>query len=263
MFSIPRTKEVRTNNKCDLRALWEEAVSPKSSPKPVLQRKPSNQIEAINILSLISNSNGSKNSSPKKLFVPPIMQVKTEIKKIDEIGRDEAILYSNFTVTVDNELSLSEELKNGVTFGYKGADNQLEAWNDFKKHANDTKCSVAAAARFAFIFSNGKVSAKAFTGTAQKLLKEKSKDLNDFDFQEALKLIDDIQESEKLSLYSTEQFYYSVVYPIIVKTTEFESVNGKRYRTSFSGYLFPFQIQELKDLQKDFESFKVAYNVIY
>ncbi|OHS98798.1 hypothetical protein TRFO_01849 [Tritrichomonas foetus] len=256
MLTIPHTKEIKSNGKCDIQLLWERANSPASSPKP---KKQSKSVEAINILALLSNNNNNKPA--KKLFVPPTMQIKSEIKAKPETSLE--FLVGSLIVTTNKEFHLPDSLDGKVTYVYKGAENQIESWNDFKKNVRTAKCSVASAARFAFIFEGGKVRAKAFTGTAQKQLEELSSDLTSIQLDSALQMIDEIQATQKLSLYSTDMFYYSVVHPITLKSTEFESTTGKKYRTVLSGYLFPFEVKEVHSMDTNYETFNLTSNILY
>ena len=115
------------------------------------------------------------------------------------------------------------------------------------------------------MFQNGNVSAKAFSGTAEKQLNDISPngDKNNIRSEDIIKLIDDIQLTEKLSFYSTDSFYYSVIYPIIQKNSQFESSEGKRYRMALSGYLFPFELKIIRDEETKYDAFKLSKNVIY
>ncbi|OHT07396.1 hypothetical protein TRFO_24412 [Tritrichomonas foetus] len=254
-FDSPIKKTSTSGGKSDLSLLWAQSSSPMKSHRE-------SEKEAINILNMLESS---KPSTPqKKLFCPPSMiqsPSATSTPRKEEENLE--LLFSRFSITTEKKFKLSPEFHNLVTFVYKGPENQTEAWESFKSISKSIKCGVVSCATYAFIFKEGKVLAKAFTGTAQKKLEESSQKLPSFDYNRAIDLIDSNQSSEKLCIYSTEQFYYSVVTPFNYNFSEFESSGGTRYRISISGYLFGFHIDEFMKTSQNYELFKTSKSLLH
>ncbi|OHT00778.1 hypothetical protein TRFO_07756 [Tritrichomonas foetus] len=264
-FDSPIRKNLNSTGKSDLSLIWAQAASPVKSPRSKFTTD--GEKEAINILSILESS---KPSTPKKkLFCPPSM-IQSPSQKCSsssslnhEDDENQDLLFSRFSITTEKKFELPSEFQNLVTFVFKGPENQNEAWENFKRIAKSVKCGLVACATYAFIFSEGKVHAKAFTGTAQKKLEENSDKLPEFDFDKALDMIDQNQSSEKLSIYSTDQFYYSVVTPFVYNFSEFNSSSGTRYRISVSGYIFAFHIEKFMKMRKNYDSFKTSKSILH
>lgn len=231
------------NTKCDLYLVFERAYSSPASSPDISPSPPSQKDLKRNqsLFELIAK--GNKAPPTKKLHSCPQLEIiKSEKKKQQEVS----FLMNSFAVTTDKYIELPEEFGKFITFEFIGSENQQEAWEDFKSKVKDTRYSIISCANIVFSFDNGKIKAKAITGTAQRKLEAKCTKLPDITFDEILALIEPMIEKERLVLYSSEMFYYSAVKPIRIRRTEFESVKGKKYRITLVGNIFPYIAADVK-----------------
>lgn len=255
--SVPRSRDDTNPNKLksDLELAWEGFSSPESSP---VSKRNAKSME-VNILDLLSTS--PKKQQAKKIFIPPTFKSKQETKESPKKTNidSSSFLFKMVTITTNDEFKVPSSLT-GVTNVFKGPENQEIAWASFKKQIPDAKCCIVSAARFAFAFQDGKVQAKAFSGTAQNNIKSLSAsgNLDDISIEDAIEMIEKVQPLEVLSFYSTSQFNYCVAIPIIDKNSKFESSNGMRYRATLTGYIFPFQMKRIQEESEKYDVFHLA-----
>ena len=275
LVTTPIKKVTTCDTKSDLSFIWEslnsKSISRSPNPKFTNSKK-----EAINILSMLSTQKPQTPS--KKFFCPPSMKSSFSTPQQSPISdRNKCdFLYSQLSITTEKIFQPPEKFNGIVTYVYKengvSSENQSNAWQSFKSNAKNMKCGVVVCAKYVFLFSNynnHNVKVKAFTGTAQKKLESDfSVSIQDdgtyvISFEDALNIIDQSQEAEKLSLYSTDQFNYSIVTPFGFNHSEFESSTGSKYRIIITGFLFDFQVEELSSCQEQFSVFKLSKNVLY
>lgn len=237
----------------------------------------------------------------KKLFCPP--RHNNLIPRSQSSGNNNngesfnnsEFLYSRISITTDETFLLPDEIKEFVTYTYAPSINnrgdsefQMEAWENFKNsNSRTSRCSVVSSAIFAFLFVNEdfqtKVHVKSFTGTAQQQIlqiihqddnEEQDSDDEDsnslaengfllIDYNKAIDLIESLCSKEKINIFSTDPFHYSIVMPLTFKYSEFESSQGKMFRVSLSGYIFPFQVKQLSNEKTQFNLFKTSKSVMY
>lgn len=293
-FSNPAKKVTLNEEKSDLTLLWESHCSPMRKSTLSLKSNcvtPKSKKSEINFLNMLA---AAKPQTPtKKLFVPP----QTNLSRQSSLSRSQSnsncessandILYSRISITTDQIFSIPEETKEFVSYVYaptlnnKGnSEFQNEAWENFKNNnSKSSKCSVVSSATFAFIFINEfmcqtKVHVKSFTGTARQQIMEIVNPNNDsngideasflnIDYHKAIELIESLNAKEKISIFSTDPFHYSVVTPLSFKYSEFESAQGKLFRVTLNGYMFPYQAKQLLDEKSKFNVFKTSKSVLY
>jgi len=175
-------------------------------------------------------------SPRKKLYCPPVIEpLEAEKQKEKEIG----FLFSNITCTSRFDQNIPDFLKDFVVYAYKGSENQEIAWADFKKTVNIVKECVISCANMSFFLNGDEVKCKAHTGSAQRKLDQIADDFSNISLDKVIGLIDELVSCERLSIFSSDRFHYSVVTPLIIQSSEIDSSNGKLFRISVNGYVFP------------------------
>ena len=195
----------------------------------------------------------------KKLYTPPIIEKKIEKKKAIVVPPS---LYSNITFSAKSVPKFREDLLMQYTFVYKGTlddkENQVEAWNSFRKVLKHSKQSVVAGNNMHFHFADGKVTAKAKTSASQQMLKSISLEEPYVDEEKAINLIDSLVQTEKLSIFSTSCFSYGVATPISMKEVKIGSKDGDIYRVAFIGFMFPDFLENLEQAYANLNANKNA-----
>lgn len=293
-FSSPAKKVTLNAEKSDLSLLWECHCSPmrKNNNYSSCSTPKSKQSE-INFLNLLI---ATKPQTPTKtLYCPPqhnnliLPKSPSRLNNDTESLNSNEFIYSRISLTTDKTLLIPDEIKEFISYVYSPSSNRgesefhKEAWDNFKNNNSKTsRCCVVSSATFAFLFENEedsqtKVHVKSFTGTAQQQIRRiiqqddenSEEDLfedNDFipiDYEKAVDLIESISSKEKINIFSTDPFHYSVVMPLTFKHSEFESSQGKMFRVLLSGYIFPYQARQLVEEKSKYNLFKISKFVLY
>ncbi|EAY04710.1 hypothetical protein TVAG_059080 [Trichomonas vaginalis G3] len=235
----------------DLASIWGsqglESNTPPSSP--VAKNSPT----MFSLLSL-----NTPKSPKKSLYVPPRIDSpspkKSRPKPVD-------YMYSSISLTSSQKVSFDSIYKSTTTYVYKGNENQNLAWEDFRRIVQDAEESIVATPNLVFQFKKKVVSAKALTSSAQTKLDKITDELSNIDIEKALSLIQDLSKVEKLSIYSTSPFNFSVVTPIHLKYTEVGSQLGPLHRYVFNGFIFPSTLDKFMHVYTDLGSVK-RYTVV-
>lgn len=252
-------------SKTDLASIWgsqsSEISSPPSSPR-VGFSSPSiknGSPFSKNYPTLFSVLNQSIQKSPKKtLYVPPRVDSPSP-KKIKPKVAD--YMYSKIQLTSSENPVFDEIYTNSKTYVFRGTENQEYAWDDFKHVVREAKQSVVATLNLVFNFRRNTVRAKALTSSAQVKLDKISDGDMHIDIDKAIELLDDLSKSEKLCIYSTSMFNYSIVMPMKIDHTEMGSSMGTLHRNTISGFIFPYMFEGILKSYTDVNSVK-KHNVV-
>lgn len=265
-FSTPSSKKGLLDNspnaesvcKSDLSLIWERTntLSPFSSPSP---KKCFHHDKGNDILSLLVATR--KCETPRKKLYAPTLLSPTKTPKKEPIKVFE-LFYKSISVYTDEKYELPDYFKDKATYSFLGGDKQSDAWSNFKKKLGTEKCSVISTPTMLFLFYDGIVKAKAITGTAQKKLESLSDNLPLIQKECVIEIVDEICNKERLHLFSTSEFHYSTVIPATVEQTKFNSSKGQKFRTSISGYIFPFELDMIKEAETKYTSFSIQKSVI-
>lgn len=238
------------NSKNDLRLVFERSFSSSCSSPDVFtqpaisQETPPRKAPSTpkpTLFELIAKD--VRQAPAKKLYSCPQLEIKkTEKKKEVQQG----YLYNSAAFTTLQYIDLPLEIQQYITFEFNGGDDQPDAWKDFKTKVKDSKYSIVVCANIVFAFEEGKVKAKAITGTAQRKLESVMTSYPQIEIKAALDFIEKLAMNDTLKIVSSTMFHYSEIKPIKIKRTEFESVTGKKYRFILTGNIFPFIALEAK-----------------
>ena len=225
----------------DLQNIWSNFISPSSSSSPMSSPSPPSspttptKKKNQDILTLIAH--GIQKPSKKKLYSPPIIEMKVEKKKKVECKNH---LFSKIIVNSQREPEYNRELLKQFTYVFKSdKETQKDAWSSFRSVYKSAKESVVRCSNIIFHFANGKVTAKSKTKSGEKQLESIFTEEPYVDEEKAIGLIDSLVEEEGaiLSIFSTVCFSYAVAYPVKVQETVMGSNDGTLHRYEFSGYL--------------------------
>ena len=192
----------------------------------------------------------------KRLYCPPVVKAFTPPQTKKE---NISFLYRRVTITSNSPITVSNQLQNMVTHIYKGCDNQQVAWDNFKEKISETDYCLISCANMIFFIQKGSVKNKGITGTAERKIQTLSSGENGvIELSSIIQLIDELQMKERLELYSTTPFFYSVMTPIERRLMEMNSSSGIKYRMILSGYIFSPLLSEI-GTPKDQMDFSVIF----
>lgn len=259
-FQPRRGLSVRTisseSSKTDLVSIWGsssvESSDPPSSPNVKNHSPLKSSPSLIDLLSI------SMTKSPKKtLYVPPRVD-SPALKKVKP--KVQEFMYSSIVLTSPEFHDFESFAKTSKTYVFKGMENQEYAWEDFKKVVHEAKQSIVATPNLAFHFKNNVVVGKALTSSAQNKL-DKITENSHIEIEKAINLLDDLSKTEKLCIYSTHMFNYSVVTPVMLKHLEMDSNKGKLHRYTLNGCVFPSFYDKIMSVFADVNSVK-RHNIV-
>lgn len=250
-MNFMHTKAASTPKKTDLDSIWNTMITtPLSSPSITPKSKKDSSVDFLSSLTL------QLSKTPKKtLYCPPVIET-PKAKKIKTTEFEH--LFTNVTFSSSEKLDLEEILDNYITFVYKGGDNQEAAWNDFKKKVANAEHSFVMTSNLRMYFTHNEVKAKGLTITAQDQIESITCSDGSIDFEKAIDLIDNLSKSEKLSIFSSGQFHYSTITPVLTRRSEVGTSSGKSHRLTLIGYVFPDIISIVTSQYENITCFKVS-----
>ena len=191
----------------------------------------------------------------KRLYCPPVVKAFTVPQAKKE---NISFLYRRVSITSCTPVLLPEKLDKMIIHMYKGCENQQTAWDDFKRKIHESEYSLISCANMVFFIHNGLIKAKGITGTASKKIKSLANEEDEIEISKVIELIDELHAKERLELYSTSPFFYSVMTPIEKCMSEMNSSTGIKYRLILSGFIFSPLLSEI-GTPKDNMDFSVIF----
>lgn len=234
-MNFQHNKSSTSTKKSSLASIWDiSSSSPLSSPyaSPTKEKKNINT-DTVDIVSLLT---GKHLKTPKKtLYCPPVIEKKEKLKPKPQ---DFEFMFSNITYSSKCVFNLPDSIKKYTTYVFKGGENQEIAWESFKKVCVNAKYGFIVCGNIKLYIDSGNVISKALTISANDKLESISSNLPNVELNKALDLISNLERSEKIFLYCSSPFSFSVVTPLIIKHSEMGSNSGIVYRVSLTGYMF-------------------------
>lgn len=235
MLNPTITKKV--NGKSDLSAiLGEGLVHLQSSMQRSESQPPEDLMDVIASLR-------KKQKPPKKLPSPVTSDI---VKVTTPVKSSRYFMLKKLTMTREMEFRITDKITSKVSFTFEGPEKQTGAWNDFKKKI-PTSSAVVRISNIVLNIENGKIEAKGLTGAAQNLLDTRANRDDKVDKEKVLGLIDELVETDVLTIYSTDVFHYAQVFPLEYKLSQFKRGTSTVHKVEFSGYIFPEFVRFLSD----------------
>ncbi|EAY14356.1 hypothetical protein TVAG_026770 [Trichomonas vaginalis G3] len=226
----------RVASRTDLASIWNV---PDTISSPIVTIK-EQKLKENKLFTLLLN-NTSK-SSKKMLYIPPKVESEKP-KKPTAVPFQH--LFTNLVFTSPKKLNIPPKIEKNLTYVFKSDSNKDLAFQDFKLKCKNASESVIICGNLMFYFHNNIAVVKAFTLSATNLIEKASNKLPMIDIDKSLLIIEEQSKVQKLQIYSTVPFHYSVITPIIFHFSEIGSAKGRLFRAKLDGYMFKFVKEEI------------------